>query len=105
MPATLDELISVASAPREYGGVRQPHPRWRDQTRRWTKPSCRGAAWHAPPVLISHHKLIGPRKSWPVEAETLAHIGRVACQRQEVALDCYPHAAGSTILRKCTGWR
>ncbi|WP_438857945.1 N-acyl-D-amino-acid deacylase family protein [Achromobacter spanius] len=99
MPATLDELIAVASVLREYGGVYASHIR--DEGDRifaaLDEAFAVGAAGDAP-VLISHHKLIGPRNHGR-SVETLAHISQVA-QRQEVALDCYPYVAGSTILRK-----
>ena len=48
------------------------------------------------PVVISHHKVIG-RANYGRSAETLAIIER-AMSRQTVCLDCYPYAAGSTIL-------
>ncbi len=47
-------------------------------------------------VVISHHKLIG-RANYGRSVETLKNI-RDAMKRQEVCLDCYPYAAGSTIL-------
>jgi len=99
MPATLDELIAVASVLREYGGVYASHIR--DEGDRifaaLDEAFAVGAAGDAP-VLISHHKLIGPRNHGR-SVETLAHISQIG-QRQEVALDCYPYVAGSTILRK-----
>ncbi|MFM8555259.1 MAG: N-acyl-D-amino-acid deacylase family protein [Betaproteobacteria bacterium] len=48
------------------------------------------------PVIISHHKVIG-RANYGRSAETLAIIEH-AMSRQTVCLDCYPYAAGSTIL-------
>ncbi|KAF1019255.1 MAG: D-aminoacylase [Paracidovorax wautersii] len=50
------------------------------------------------PVVVSHHKLIGPRNHGR-SVQTLAHI-RAAMASQPIALDCYPYCAGSTILRK-----
>ncbi len=49
------------------------------------------------PVVISHHKVAGPenfgrsRQTLPMIAEAMAH--------QPVALDAYPYAASSTVLR------
>lgn len=49
------------------------------------------------PVVISHHKVAGPenfgrsRETLPMIAEAMAH--------QRVALDAYPYAASSTVLR------
>ena len=48
------------------------------------------------PVVISHHKVIG-RANYGRSTETLDAIRR-AMSRQTVCLDCYPYAAGSTIL-------
>lgn len=48
------------------------------------------------PVVISHHKVIG-RANYGRSTETLDIIRR-AMTRQTVCLDCYPYAAGSTIL-------
>lgn len=47
-------------------------------------------------VVISHHKLIG-RANYGRSAHTLERI-RAAMSEQTVCLDCYPYAAGSTIL-------
>jgi len=49
------------------------------------------------PVVISHHKVVGPRNRGR-SAETLALL-KQAGARQSVCLDCYPYAASSTILR------
>jgi N-acyl-D-amino-acid deacylase len=49
------------------------------------------------PAMISHHKCTGTRNHGR-SVETLPHIER-AMARQRVALDCYPYAASSTVLR------
>lgn len=99
MPATIDELVGIASVLRDHGGIYASHIR--DEGDRifeaLDEAFAVGAAGDAP-VLISHHKLIGPRNHGR-SAQTLAHIAR-ASQKQAVALDCYPYVAGSTILRK-----
>jgi N-acyl-D-amino-acid deacylase len=55
------------------------------------------------PVLISHHKMIGPQ-NFGRSVQTLARIER-AMQEQRVALDVYPYIAGSTVLdpKRCDG--
>jgi N-acyl-D-amino-acid deacylase len=55
------------------------------------------------PVLISHHKVIGP-KNFGRSVQTLARIEQ-AMRQQKVALDVYPYVAGSTVLdpTRCDG--
>jgi N-acyl-D-amino-acid deacylase len=48
------------------------------------------------PVVISHHKLVGPANYGRSE-ETLAFI-RSQMKLQPICLDCYPYTAGSTVL-------
>jgi N-acyl-D-amino-acid deacylase len=48
------------------------------------------------PVVISHHKLIGPQ-NYGRSDETLAFI-QESMSKQPICLDCYPYAAGSTVL-------
>lgn len=50
------------------------------------------------PLIISHHKCAGV-KNWGRSSETLRLIDR-ARATQSVHLDCYPYAAGSTVLRE-----
>jgi N-acyl-D-amino-acid deacylase len=55
------------------------------------------------PVLISHHKVVGPQ-NFGRSVQTLARIER-ALREQSVALDLYPYVAGSTVLepQRCDG--
>lgn len=55
------------------------------------------------PVLISHHKVIGPR-NFGRSVRTLRQIEE-AMRTQRVALDMYPYVAGSTVLapERCDG--
>lgn len=55
------------------------------------------------PVLISHHKVIGPQ-NFGRSLRTLARID-AARREQPVSLDLYPYIAGSTVLdpRRCDG--
>ncbi|OZI30741.1 D-aminoacylase [Bordetella genomosp. 10] len=99
MPATTEELMGVAQVLREYGGIYASHIR--DEADHifaaLDEAFAVGAAGQAP-VLVSHHKLIGP-KNHGRSVQTLAHIASAA-ERQPVRLDAYPYVAGSTILRK-----
>jgi N-acyl-D-amino-acid deacylase len=54
-------------------------------------------------VLISHHKVIGPR-NFGRSARTLARLERAA-REQRVGVDLYPYVAGSTVLdpERCRG--
>jgi len=49
------------------------------------------------PVVISHHKVTGPR-NFGRSAETLPKFA-AALEQQPLALDAYPYAAGSTVLK------
>ncbi|CAM3788691.1 D-aminoacylase [Bordetella sputigena] len=99
MPATTEELMAVAKVLRDYGGIYTSHIR--DEADQifaaLDEAFAVGAAGQAP-VLVSHHKLIGPRNHGR-SVQTLAHIAQAAA-RQPVRLDAYPYVAGSTILRK-----
>jgi N-acyl-D-amino-acid deacylase len=55
------------------------------------------------PVLISHHKVIGPQ-NFGRSLRTLARI-EAARHEQPVSLDLYPYVAGSTVLdpQRCDG--
>lgn len=55
------------------------------------------------PVLISHHKVIGPA-NFGRSVQTLARIEQ-AMTEQDVSLDLYPYTAGSTVLDpgRCDG--
>jgi N-acyl-D-amino-acid deacylase len=99
MPATTEELMGVAMVLREYGGIYASHIRDEaDQIFAALDEAFAVGAAGGAPVLVSHHKLIGPRNHGR-SVQTLAHIA-AAAERQPVRLDAYPYVAGSTILRK-----
>jgi N-acyl-D-amino-acid deacylase len=95
--APTEEVIAVAEALRETGGLYVTHMRDEgegvldsiDETLRI------GRAVGAP-VVISHHKCAMP-ENYGRSRETLPAIERAAAG-QVVAFDVYPYAAGSTIM-------
>jgi N-acyl-D-amino-acid deacylase len=99
MPATTDEMAQVAEVIGAYGGVYASHIRDEGDHvfAALDEAFAIGRAADAP-VVVSHHKLIGPRNHGR-SVQTLAHV-RAAMAHQSIALDCYPYCAGSTILRK-----
>ena len=99
MPATTEEMAQVAEVIGPYGGVYASHIRDEGDHvfAALDEAFAIGRAAQAP-VVVSHHKLIGPRNHGR-SVQTLAHV-RQAMAHQPSALDCYPYCAGSTILRK-----
>ncbi|CAN7558159.1 N-acyl-D-amino-acid deacylase family protein [Variovorax sp. LjRoot178] len=99
MPATTEEMAQVAEVIGPYGGVYASHIRDEGDHvfAALDEAFAIGRAAQAP-VVVSHHKLIGPRNHGR-SVQTLAHV-RQAMAQQSIALDCYPYCAGSTILRK-----
>jgi N-acyl-D-amino-acid deacylase len=99
MPATTEEMAQVAEVIGPYGGVYASHIRDEGDHvfAALDEAFAIGRAAQAP-VVVSHHKLIGPHNHGR-SVQTLAHV-REAMAHQPIALDCYPYCAGSTILRK-----
>ncbi|HET9762859.1 MAG TPA: D-aminoacylase [Casimicrobiaceae bacterium] len=97
--ADVAEVTMLARVAAEAGGVYSTHIR--DEGRN-VIPSLDEAFMAARdaglPVTISHHKCSGP-ENWGRSVETLAHID-AARRDQPIALDAYPYAAASTILRR-----
>ncbi len=48
-------------------------------------------------LQISHMQAVG-RRNWPLQAEALQHVERARAEGIDVAFDCYPYLAGSTVL-------
>jgi len=48
-------------------------------------------------LQISHMQAVG-RKNWPLQALALEHVERARAEGIDVAFDCYPYVAGSTVL-------
>ena len=92
------EIAMLARVAADAGGIYVTHIR--DEQERVIE-ALDEAFWCAReaalPVVISHHKCAGPA-NWGRSVETLAHID-AARRKQPIALDAYPYAAGSTVLR------
>jgi N-acyl-D-amino-acid deacylase len=97
MMAPTDEVIAVAEALRETGGIYVSHMRDEaaDVLLSIEETLKIGSAVNVP-VVISHHKCAMP-ENYGRSAETLPLIERGAA-RQPVNFDVYPYAAGSTVL-------
>ena len=96
--ATTEELIAVAQPLKAYGGRYVTHMRDEDdRIVEAMEETFRIGREVGVPVIISHHKVVGPRNRGR-SVETLALIAKTG-ERQSVCLDCYPYTASSTILR------
>src|ERR1039458_3704421 len=96
--ATTEEIIAVAQPLKAYGGRYVTHMRNEDdRIVESMEETFRIGRELGGPVIISHHKVQGPRNRGR-SSETLALL-RQTGERQSVCLDCYPYAASSTILR------
>jgi len=99
MPATTHEMAQVAQIAGLHGGIYASHIRDEaDHVLEAMDEAFDIGRTARAPVVISHHKLIGPRNHGR-SVQTLAHVRRAMAQHP-IALDCYPYCAGSTILRK-----
>jgi N-acyl-D-amino-acid deacylase len=96
--ATTEEIIAVAQPLKAYGGRYVTHMRDEDdRIVEAMEETFRIGREVGVPVVISHHKVVGPRNRGR-SVETLALVAKTG-ERQSVCLDCYPYTASSTILR------
>jgi N-acyl-D-amino-acid deacylase len=87
----------VAQPLKEYGGRYVTHMRDEDDDIvPAMEESFRIGRELGVPVIISHHKVVGPRNRGR-SVETLALLRKTG-ERQRVCLDCYPYTASSTVL-------
>jgi N-acyl-D-amino-acid deacylase len=99
MPAPADEVTALARVVARHGGVYATHMRTEMADILEAMHEASDCAFDAGvPLIISHHKCAGPA-NWGRTAETLPLIEKLA-QRQAIAMDVYPYAAGSTVLRE-----
>jgi len=95
--APTEEVIAVAEALREAGGLYVTHMRDEaDGVVASIEETLRIGREAGAPVVISHHKCSMP-ENFGRSVETLPRIAEAA-RRQQVAFDVYPYAAGSTVL-------
>ena len=97
MEAPTDEVIAVAQALRDAGGIYVSH--MRDEANfvlDSINETVRIGEGSGVPVVISHHKCSMP-ENFGRSVETLALIERLR-ERHKVDFDVYPYYAGSTVL-------
>lgn len=92
------ELAVLAHDVAEAGGVCTAHIRNEyDGVAEALAEAFSTVAEEGPTLVISHHKCAG-MQNWGRSAETLGLID-AARRTRNVALDCYPYTAGSTVIR------
>jgi N-acyl-D-amino-acid deacylase len=102
--APTEEVVALAKVAGAHGGLYATHMRDEgDGVEDSVEETLLIGREGSLPVLISHHKMIGPQ-NFGRSVKTLARIER-AMREQRVALDLYPYVAGSTVLdpKRCDG--
>ena len=95
--APTEEVIETCRPLKEHGALYCTHMRnEEDQVIDSLEESFRIGREVGVPVVISHHKVVGPQNQGR-SAETLAFIRR-SMGSQPICLDCYPYTASSTVL-------
>ncbi len=96
--AANDELVALASAMAEHGGVYASHMRNEAEgLLDAVSETIRIGDVSGVPVQISHHKASG-RASWGLVRESLAIIDEARARGADVTADQYPYTAASTTL-------
>jgi N-acyl-D-aspartate/D-glutamate deacylase len=96
--STTGELVALATAMAELGGVYASHMRNEsDGLLDAVAETIRIGEESGVPVQISHHKASG-RSAWGLVKESLAMIDEARSRHVEVTADQYPYTAGSTSL-------
>jgi N-acyl-D-aspartate/D-glutamate deacylase len=92
-----EEIQSLTEVVKKYGGIYTTHLRNQfDGVIEATKEALKTAQFSHVPLVLSHHQCVGPL-NWGKTAVTLQLVDE-AIQSEDVALDCYPYIAGSTVL-------
>jgi N-acyl-D-amino-acid deacylase len=96
--ARTEEIIALAKAAAEHGGIYMTH--MRDEGERLLEAieeAVRIAREAGLPLEISHHKA-GGRDNWGKTEQSIALIEKERAAGLDVTFDAYPYTAGSTIL-------
>ena len=97
--ADLKEMQALVRVVGRYGGIYATHLRSEMDAIIDAMHEAASTARTGPATwVLSHHKCAGPA-NWGRSIETLALLESLA-QHQEIAIDAYPYAAGSTLLRE-----
>ena len=92
-----EEVQALVEIVKKYGGLYATHMRsYSDGILEATKEAIETAHSSNVPLILSHIHCSGPR-NWGMSVATLSMIDK-AIEKQEVALDCYPYLAGSSVL-------
>lgn len=99
--APTEELIELCRVIRPYGGIYATHMRSEaDHVVDGVKEAIRIAEEAGVPLVISHHKVCGPR-NWGASRETLRLVHEAIARGVSVTLDQYPYTASQTGLCQC----
>lgn len=98
-PASTDEVITLARAASQFGGIYISHIRDEaDKTFEALDEAIRIGREARIPVQISHIKL-GSVAVWGRADEAVALINKARARGQDVTADCYPYEAWSSTIR------
>ena len=99
--APTEELIELCKVMRPYGGIYATHMRSEaDHVVEGVKEAIQIAEEAGVSLVISHHKVCGPR-NWGVSEETLRLVHEAIARGVSVTLDQYPYTASQTGLCQC----
>ena len=100
--AETEEVIELAKAAAEYGGVYVTHMRNESaQLMEALAEAVRIGREAALPLQVSHHKASDPA-NWAKTRESIRYIEEQRAAGLDITFDVYPYTAGSTILAAMT---
>lgn len=96
--AMVDELIELAKAAAELGGIYTTHMRYEgEKLLTGVREAIRVGEMSGIPVQISHHK-VTDRKNWGLVSTTLEMMEKARDRGVDVSCDLYPYLATATEL-------